>query len=227
AREAAKICPVLIHAQYLINLASRDEGLRQVSANAIISQLGWAERIGAMGVVFHVGSTVGDPYDVGLDRATDGIRTILAEASGSVPRLLETTAGGKNTIGGKFEDLGELIRRLDHSPRVQVCLDVCHIFAAGYPCLTTAELDQTLAEFDRIIGLERLTTLHLNDSKKAFGSHVDRHDNVGDDQIGREEFRAILNHPLLKHLPGFLEVPSFDGEGPDAENLRRLRELVE
>jgi deoxyribonuclease-4 len=227
AREAAGIAPVLIHAQYLINLAGRDDGLRQASTNAIISQLGWAARLGAMGVVFHVGSTVGDPYDVGMDRATTCLGTILSEAAGSVPILLETTAGEKNKIGGKFEDLGELIRRVDRHPRVQVCLDVCHIFAAGYPCLTTAELDQTLAEFDRVIGLERLTALHLNDSKGEFGSHVDRHENVGDGQIGREGFRAILNHPLLRDLPGFLEVPGFADEGPDAENLRRLRELVQ
>ncbi len=227
AREAAHLGPVLLHGPYLINLASADPALRARSADALVSQLGWAERLGAIGVCFHVGSSVGDSRAVGMDRAATMLAEILARAPGHAPLLLETTAGGGNSIGGRFADLGELIERLDGSPRLQVCLDTCHVFAAGYPCQTTSELDETLAEFDRAIGLDRLTALHLNDSKHPFGSHRDEHANIGDGAIGREGFRAIVNHPLLTPLPGFLEVPGVDGEGPDAENLRRLRELAQ
>ncbi len=226
ALAAANLGPVILHAQYLINIASSDPALRQRSADAIVSQLEWAERLGAMGVVFHPGSSVSDPREVGMEHAVETLAGILARASGNVPLHLETTAGSGNTIGSRFEDLGTLIERLDKSPRLQVCLDTCHIFAAGYPCQTTAELDDTLAQFDRVIGLDRLTAIHLNDSKGAFGSHRDRHANIGDGEIGYEGFRAVVNHPALRELPGFLEVPGIEDEGPDAENLRRLRALV-
>lgn len=227
ARASGSIQPTLLHALYLVNLASPDPTLRQKSADALVSQLTWADRLNAMGVVVHVGSSMGDPIESGIDRAAGAIADVLARAPGSAPLLLETTAGGKNTVGGRFEHLGALIDALDRSPRLQVCLDSCHIFAAGYPCLTTAELDQTLAEFDRSVGLDRLTALHLNDSKDPFGSHRDRHENIGEGQIGLDGFAAFVNHPRLRDIPGFLEVPGFDGKsGPDAENLRRLRNLV-
>jgi deoxyribonuclease-4 len=218
--------PILLHAQYLINLASPEAVLRTRSADALVSQLTWADRLGAIGVCFHVGSSTTDPFEMGMDHAAASLADILERAPGNAPLLLETTAGGGKTLGSRFENLGELIRRLDRSPRLQVCLDTCHIFAAGYPCLTTEELDQTLDEFDRAIGLDRLTALHLNDSKDPFGSHRDRHENIGDGQIGLAGFRAIVNHPLLAERPAFLEVPGYDGEGPDAENLQRLRSLV-
>lgn len=226
ALAASDLHPVLIHGPYLINLATTDDGLRQKSIDALVSELEWADRLGTIGVVFHVGSAASGGYETGMDLAAASLREILSRASGSVPLLLETTAGGKNSIGGCFEDLGSLIERVDRSPRLQVCLDTCHIFAAGYPCLTTAELDDTLDQFDRAIGLDRLTALHLNDSRDPFGSHRDRHANIGEGEIGTEGFRTVVNHSQLQQLPGFLEVPGFDDEGPDEENLRRLRELV-
>ena len=226
SRDLAGIGPILLHGPYLINLASSDPALRTRSADAIISQLEWSDRIGGMGVVFHVGSSVKDPKPDGMTRAVEGLGDILTRSKAASPLLLETTAAGGNVIGGRFEDLGELIDRLDRSPRLQVCLDSCHIFAAGYPCLTTPELDDTLGQFDRVIGLDRLTAIHLNDSKFPGGSHRDRHDNIGDGAIGSEGFRTFLNHPALRKLPGFLEVPGFADEGPDAENMRRLRDLV-
>jgi deoxyribonuclease-4 len=227
ARDQAQIRPILLHGQYLINLASNDPSLRTKSADAIISQLAWSDRLGGMGVVFHVGSSVKDPKPDGMTRAIEGLADVLARSSATSPLLLETTAGGGNTLGGRFEELGELIDRLDRSPRLQVCLDSCHIFTAGYPCQTTAELDDTMGQFDRLIGLDRLTALHLNDSKFPMGSHRDRHDNIGAGAIGTEGFRAIVNHPTLRNLPVFLEVPGITDEGPDEENLRRLRDLVD
>jgi deoxyribonuclease-4 len=224
---AAGLGPLLIHGPYLTNLASADEALRARSADSLVSHLGWAERLGAMGVVFHVGSSLKESREIGIARATSALADVLARAPGQAPLLLETTAGGGGSVGGRFEDLGDLMAGVGAPPRLQVCLDTCHIFAAGYPCLTRDELDETLAAFDRYIGLGRLTALHLNDSQGAFGSHRDRHANIGDGQIGIEGFRVIVNHPLLRDLPGYLEVPGVADEGPDAENLRRLRELVE
>jgi deoxyribonuclease-4 len=226
SRDLDRIHPILLHGPYLINLASSDPALRTKSADAIISQLEWSDRLGGMGVVFHVGSSVKDPKPDGMTRAVEGLADILNRSTATSPLILETTAGGGNTIGGRFEELGELIDRLDRSPRLQVCLDSCHIFTAGYACLTTAELDDTLGQFDRAIGLDRLTALHLNDSKFPIGSHRDRHDNIGDGAIGAEGFRAFMNHPALRSLPAFLEVPGLADDGPDAENMRRLRDLV-
>ena len=226
ARDRTQIRPILLHGPYLINLASNDPALRTRSADAIISQLAWSDRIGAMGVVFHVGSSVKEPKPDGMTRAVEGLADILTRSTSTSAILLETTAGGGNTLAGRFEEIGELIERLDRSPRIQVCLDSCHIFTAGYPCLTTAELDDTLGQFDRLIGLDRLTALHLNDSKFPLASHKDRHDNIGDGEIGTEGFRAIVNHPSFRGLPAFLEVPGIEDQGPDEENLRRLRDLV-
>jgi deoxyribonuclease-4 len=226
ALAASGIGPVIFHAQYLINIASSDPALRKKSADALVAQLEWADRLGAMGVVFHPGSSVSDPREVGVEHAVETLADILARASAAAPLCIETTAGGGNTIGSRFEDLGTLIERLDKSPRLKVCLDTCHIFSAGYPCRTTAELDDTIAQFDRAIGLDRLTSLHLNDSKGAIGSHKDRHENIGDGEIGYDGFRAIVNYPAFASIPGFLEVNGIDGEGPDRENLDRLRRLV-
>lgn len=226
ARAASGLGPILLHGPYLINLGTTDETLRKRSADAMVSQLDWASRLGAMGVVLHVGSSGTGGHDVGMDFAVAELRDILTRAPGDAPLLLETTAGGTNSLGGRFEDLGALIERVDQSPRLQVCLDTCHVFAAGYPCLTPEELDQTLAEFDRLIGLDRLTALHLNDSRDPFGSHRDRHANIGEGQIGLEGFRTFLNDPHLEGLPGFLEVPGFDDDGPDAKNLALLRSLI-
>lgn len=225
-RDSSGIGPTLIHGPYLINLASADPDLRKRSSDALVSQLEWSDRLGALGVCFHVGSPLKESVEIGLERAAESLKEILARATGPSPLLLETTAGGGNSIGGRFEDLGALIESLSGDPRLQVCLDTCHIFAAGYPCVTTEELDDTLGRFDRTIGLDRLTALHLNDSEFAFGSHRDRHANIGEGQIGLEGFRAIVNHALLTKLPGYLEVPGFDDEGPDLENLQRLRNLT-
>jgi len=226
AREESGIGPVLLHGPYLINLGTTDEELRKKSIDSLISQLHWANRLNAMGLVFHVGSSGTGGHEAGMTFAVDSLKEILDRAPGPAPLLLETTAGGTNSIGGRFEHLGELIQRAGGSPRLQVCLDTCHVFAAGYPILTPDDLNETMIQFDRAIGLDRLMALHLNDSRDPFGSHRDRHANVGEGEIGLEGFRAVVNHPALRGLPGFLEVPGFDDKGPDAENLRRLRELV-
>ena len=226
AKEASGIGPVLLHGPYLINLGTTDGELRKKSIDALVSQLYWAERLGAMGVVFHVGSSGTGGHEAGMSFAVEALKEILERAAVQAPLLLETTAGGTNSIGGRFEHLGELIQRAGGSPRLQVCLDTCHVFAAGYPCLTGDELSQTIAEFDAAIGLDRLTALHLNDSRDRFGSHRDRHANIGEGEIGLEGFRTVVNHPAFREIPGFLEVPGFDGKGPDAENLHRLRNLV-
>ncbi len=227
ARQESGIGPVLLHGPYLINLGTTDEELRKKSIDSLVSQLTWADRLNAMGVVFHVGSSGSGGHEAGMSFAVDALNEVLARSPGNAPLLLETTAGGTNSIGGRFEHLGELIRRAGETSRLQVCLDTCHVFAAGYPICSRDELDRTIEEFDRAVGLGRLTALHLNDSRDPFGSHRDRHANVGEGEIGLEGFGTVVNHPALRDIPGFLEVPGFEDKGPDAENLRRLRALVE
>jgi deoxyribonuclease-4 len=141
--------------------------------------------------------------------------------------LLENTAGAGGTMGVDFDELGAMIRAADEHPRLGICLDTAHVFEAGADLRTAAGLDEALARLDAACGLERLVMLHLNDSKTPFGSNRDRHENIGAGEIGREGFRAIVNHPALAAVPGILEVPGFDGEGPDARNVQILNEMLE
>jgi apurinic endonuclease APN1 len=138
--------------------------------------------------------------------------------------ILENSAGMGGAIGSKFAELGRIIRDVG-SERVKVCLDTCHTFAANYDVATRAGLDSTMAEFDKEIGLDRLVAVHANDSKAPLGGGLDRHANIGEGHIGREGFLNILSHPAFSDMPFLLEVPGFDNEGPDAQNVAILKEL--
>jgi deoxyribonuclease-4 len=187
-----------------------------------------ADQLGADAIVTHVGSHQGAGFDVGLARVQAALRRALAESEGSTVRiLLENTAGAGGTMGVDFDELGAMIRAADEHPRLGICLDTAHVFEAGADLRTAAGVDEALTRLEAACGLERLVMLHLNDSKTPFGSNRDRHENIGAGEIGREGFRAIVNHPALATVPGILEVPGFDGEGPDARNVQILHELME
>jgi len=226
-RAASPISFVVIHTIYLINLASAKEDFYEKSVTSLLGAVAAADQLGADAIVTHVGSHQGAGFEAGLERVQAALRRTLSESEGSPVRiLLENTAGAGGTMGVDFDELGAMIRAADEHPRLGICLDTAHLFEAGFDLRTAAGLDEALARLDSACGLERLVMLHLNDSKTPFGSNLDRHENIGEGEIGREGFRAIVNHPALADVPGILEVPGFDGEGPDLRNVMILRELA-
>ena len=221
----AGIGPNFAHAAYLINLASSDPMLRQRSVDALASCVEWSDRCSLAGVVVHVGSGRGQPIEEAEREVAEALAQVLA-AGGSSPILLENSAGSGETLGARFEQIGALVDRLDRDRRLGVCLDTAHTFASGYDLRTEAGIEQALEEIDRSLGLDRLAVIHANDSKVGLGSAVDRHENIGHGQLGTEAFERMLSHPVLADRPWVLEVPGYDNKGPDAENVRTLRQLA-
>ena len=178
-------------------------------------------------MVLHPGSHVGSGEEAGLARVAQGLGEVHAATPGfSAQILLETTAGQGDSLGHAFEQLARIIELTPQGERLGVCLDTCHVFAAGYELRTAQGYAATLEAFERAIGLERLKALHLNDSKGELGGRKDRHEHIGKGYIGLEGFRNVLNDPRLVGLPGLLETPKGDELEEDRENLRVLRPLV-
>jgi deoxyribonuclease-4 len=223
-RAEAGIGAVVCHALYLINLASPDDELYAKSVAALENTVDVGSAIDADGVVFHVGSHLGSGFEAGLDRAVPALRKALKRCSETTWLLMENTAGAGGTIGRSIEELAALYEALDKHERLGICLDSCHLYASGYDVTDRKELNRVLREVDEQIGLDRLRVLHVNDSKAPLGSNRDRHDNIGDGLLG-EDLGVFLAHPKLQKLPAFLEVPGADGHGPDAEQVRKLKEL--
>jgi deoxyribonuclease-4 len=223
-RAEAGIGAVVCHALYLINVASPDEQIYRKSVAALENTVDVACAIDADGVVFHVGSHLGSGFEAGLERAVPALRETLKRCTDTTWLLIENTAGAGGTIGRSIEELAALYDALDAHERLGVCLDSCHLYASGYDITQRKELDRVLRDVDERIGLGRLRAVHVNDSKVALGSNRDRHDNIGDGLLG-EDLGVFLAHPKLQKLPAFLEVPGTDGHGPDAEQVRKLKEL--
>jgi deoxyribonuclease-4 len=216
------------HDSYLINLASPDAALFRRSVEAFIVELQRAEELGLSYLVAHPGAALDDSEVSALARVAKALDEVHARCPGyRVQVLLETTAGQGTTLGHRFEHLARILSLVVEPDRLGVCLDTCHVFAAGYPLAPLAEYTATFQEFDRLIGLERLKLFHVNDSKKPFGSRVDRHEHIGQGHLGLEAFRLLVNDRRFRHRPMILETPK---EGPDKEdmdsvNLKTLREL--
>jgi deoxyribonuclease IV len=236
-REAVAACrldPVVSHASYLINLAASGEPLRTQSLEALGDELDRAEALGLAAVVLHPGATTGAPEAEGLRRVAEGLLHVLgSRKKGRTLIALEHTAGQGSTLGWRFEQLRGLIELTDGHPRVAACLDSCHLLAAGYDIRNAEGVGATLSEFDRLVGLDRLRVVHLNDSKTAIGSRVDRHTHIGDGEIGLEGFRALLNDARLGTMPMLIETPKAVAGGTvvvhdawDAKNLTTLRSLL-
>ena len=223
-RAEAGIGGVVCHAVYLINLASPNDEIYEKSVAALENTMEIAGAIEADGVVFHVGSHQGAGFEAGLERVVPALRKALELTSDGTWLLIENTAGAGDTIGRSIDELAALYTALDRHERLGICLDSCHLYASGYDVTNRKELDHVLAQVDELIGLERLRALHANDSKAPLGSNRDRHDNIGDGLLG-EDLGVFLAHPKLQGLPAFLEVPGTDGHGPDAEQVRKLKEL--
>ena len=225
----ASMGPTVLHASYLVAIASADPALAERSVQSLINHLQASEQLGALGLIFHPASHKGQGFDAVFDQFVANVHTVLEEAPGESLLMLETSAGSGDHIGSRFEELGKLIKAIDN-PRVAVCLDTQHVWAAGYNIVDKDGLDATMDEFDRDIGLELLRSVHANDSKRELGSSVDRHDNIGDGLIGEEGFANVMSHPAFKDIPFYLEVPGVDKKGPDkpnVETLKRIRASVE
>ncbi len=215
------------HDSYLVNLASPKAETVKKSVTTLALELERAEMLGISYVVMHPGAHLGEGVEAGLKRFVANLDEVFDRARNGkkVMILIETTAGQGTSLGAKFEEIAFILRESSHSDRLGVCLDTCHIFAAGYDFRTSETYRQTFADFDEIIGLDRLKFFHLNDSKKELGSRVDRHEHIGQGKIGLAGFRLLLKDPRFRDHPMTLETPKSQDLHEDVENLRVLREL--
>jgi deoxyribonuclease-4 len=220
------ISSVFGHTIYLTNLASNNPYIYTNSINSLISGLVLADKAGLSGVVTHIGSHGGTGAREGIERVANALKQALTATKGTVPILLETDAGSGFHLGASFKEVGEIVKKTG-SDRIGVCLDTCHIYAAGYDITSKSGVDKVLAEFEKYIGLDRLAVLHLNDSKGKLGSHLDRHEEIGKGEIGLSAFRYIVNHPKLRHLCGVVETPdnkdTASAERLSIDTLKKLR----
>jgi deoxyribonuclease-4 len=213
------------HAVYLINLATAKEELLTQSKGSLRHHLEMANLLGVRGVIFHPGSHKGQGFETVLPQMAEAMRWTLAETAGESLLIIENSAGAGANIGSSFSQIRQMMEAVD-DPRLRFCLDTAHAFTAGYDLRDAEGLERTVEELGREIGFERLAAIHANDSKAAFGSNVDRHQNIGDGEIGLEAFRRILADPRLTTAPLILEVPGFERQGPDRTNVERLRALA-
>ncbi len=234
-RQASELREVVAHASYLINLAAPTEWLWRLSVDALVDELDRCNRLDLSHLVIHPGSHVGEGEEKGIERIARAIDAVQDRVDRSKTRIaLEHTAGQGTNIGCRFEHLRDILGACRHPQEVAVCLDTCHLFAAGYDIRQEEKYSQTMAEFDRLVGLSKLKAFHFNDSRKDLGSRVDRHEHIGAGKIGTEAFRLILNDFRLSSVPKLLETPKDDKEGRkkgdglenDRRNLNVLRSLV-
>lgn len=228
------VAPVAVHASYLINIASPDEALWEKSYQALKVEV---ERCGALGIpliTFHPGSFVTSDEQSGLDNISRGVRRLLAETAGSAPETtvcLETMAGQGTNLGHRFEHLAYLLDQAGPNERLGICLDTCHVFAAGYDIRSPEAYAATMDEFDRVVGLEHIKFFHFNDSKFELGENKDRHAHIGEGFIGLQGFANFVNDPRWAAYAAHIETPKTekDDEGSEIEmdpvNLAALREL--
>lgn len=215
------ICQILAHAPYTLNACSKDERTREFALETMEDDLNRMEYVPGNCYNFHPGSHVGQGADVGIRLIAQTLNQILKPGQHTTV-LLETMAGKGTEVGRSFEELRAILDLVEMPERMGVCLDTCHVYDAGYDIVH--DLDGVLEQFDRVIGLDKLKAIHMNDSKNPFGSHKDRHEKIGEGSIGFETFRKLLNHPQLSGIPVYLETPN-ELEGY-AREIRMLKECV-
>ena len=222
------IGPVVAHASYLLNLAAPADELWQKSSAAFAHELERCAILGIPFLVMHPGAHTGSGEAAGLTREATALNQLFAEGvGGDTVVLLETTAGQGTCLGHRFEHLARLFELVPYPQRLGVCVDTCHLFAAGYDIRTAATYTATFAEFDRLIGLAQVRCFHLNDSQKELGSRVDRHSHIGQGCIGVEAFRLLVNDPRFAAIPMLIETPKGEAMVEDLANLTLLRSLVQ
>ncbi len=223
----SSIGPVVVHDTYLINLCATNKDILQKSRDALKDELDRCEMLGVEYHNFHPGSHMGAGERDGIQRIGESLNLIHGQTAGyRVKSVIETTAGQGTAIGHRFEHLRHIIDLVEQQERMAVCVDTCHIFAAGYDIVTDAGYEQTFREFDSVVGLDRLVAFHVNDAKRERGSRVDRHEHIGKGTIGKAGFRLLMNDDQFKSIPKILETPKGPELKEDVKNMRVLRSLM-
>jgi deoxyribonuclease-4 len=225
--QESSIGPVVVHDTYLINLCATEKQILRKSRAALKDELDRCEMLGVEYLNFHPGSHIGAGEKEGIKRIAESLNIVHDQTRGyGVRSVLETTAGQGTAIGYRFEQLREIINLVDDGERMAVCVDTCHVFAAGYDIATERGYEKTFEDFDAVIGLGRLAAFHVNDSKREFGSRVDRHEHIGKGAIGKTGFRLLMNDDRFRTIPKILETPKGPEMKEDVMNLRVLRSMV-
>ena len=216
----------MAHMPYLPNIASPKKQIYNRSVKSLILELERCEELGLQYLVVHVGSHLGAGIEKGIQKVAEACNTAISKANSKTIILLENMAGQKNSCGSLFEDLKRILNRIEYPDRVGICLDTCHLYAAGYDISNEKGVDTTIEDFDKIVGLDKLMAVHLNDSKGGLKSGLDRHEHIGMGQIGKRGFKAFINHPAIRDKPMILETPE-DERGNFKTNLETVRKLYE
>ncbi len=231
AASATGLAPVIAHATYLLNLASPKKDMRDKSIRCMIEELGRCEALGVSGLVFHPGAHMDDTIETGIKHIAESLDIVHKACEGFESMiLLETTAGQGSAIGWQLQQIGDIIDQTTNPKRLGVCLDTCHLFAAGYDFRSREGYEAMIDEMERAFGIERIKCIHTNDSKKECGSRVDRHDHIGQGKIGKAGFVHFVNDKRFAGTPMILETPKGkDGRGTnlDKVNLKRLRAMIQ
>jgi deoxyribonuclease IV len=218
---------IVVHASYLINIGSSNPELRHKSQESLIHEINRCQLLGIDYLVLHPGSATGTSEQECLNNIITSLDSAFTQTPGTTKVLLETMAGQGSSVCYRFEQIAYIMKHMEHARRVAVCVDTCHIFAAGYDFRTPELYKKTWDQFDAIIGLEHLAAFHLNDSKKELGSRVDRHEDIGKGQIGLEAFGMLMNDKRFAHIPKLLETPETTDIMQDyARNLTTLSQLI-
>ncbi len=226
--QKSSIWPVVVHDTYLINLCAMDKVVLKKSRAALKDELDRCEKLGVEYLNFQPGSHMGAGERDGIKRIAESLNSIHEQTKNyRVKSVLETTAGQGTAVGYRFEQLREIIDLVEERERMAVCVDTCHIFAAGYDIVTEHGYQKTFEEFDAIIGLDRLVAFHVNDAKRERSSRVDRHEHIGKGKIGKPGFRLLMNDERFRNIPKILETPKGPEMKEDVKNMRLLRRLVE
>jgi deoxyribonuclease-4 len=224
--QSSNLSPLFLHLPYLPNVASKESKFYSRSIDSIVTDLERAEQLGAPYLIIHIGHRMESSEDEAIEAVAWAINQAFDRVRNSIVLLLENTAGQGTEIGYEFGQIKKIIEGVEERDRIGICLDTAHSFEAGYDLSNKDGIERTLETFDQTIDLKRLHLLHLNDSKTPLGSRKDRHWHIGEGYIGLEGFRYLINHPLLKHLPGIMETPRKDTV-EDLKNMKVIRSLVE
>jgi len=227
AIETTGVSVSVSHTSYLINVASPNPDLREKSYLSLKEEMERCNLLNVPNLVMHPGSHTGSGEETGLAHIAESINRLFDELpENKVTLLLETTAGQGTNLGYCFEQLAQLIDAVDDDRRLGICLDTCHVLAAGYPLVDPKDYESTIKSFNDVVGLQRLRIIHVNDSKRELGSKIDRHEHIGKGHIGHDGFRNLVNDQRLRDIPMILETPKGEELTEDIENLAILRGLV-